>query len=211
MPKDTFFNLNEDKRNRIIEAAMTEFENYSFENASTNRIVESAGISKGSFYQYFDDKKDLYMHIIHRMVEAKVAYVTPAMKNPFGHDLMDLIHDMNLEGLRFAANEPRYMKIGLRLLQDRNQDIYREVMEENQVKSLEVYKMLVKSAKDKGELRPDLDVELTARLIMIMSIEIIHLVTNGYEEIDEKTIMPSLDKLMDILAYGIKNREVNHD
>lgn len=211
MPRDTFFNLSEDKRNRIIEAALIEFENYSFENASTNRIVDSAGISKGSFYQYFEDKKDLYKYIIQLMVDAKVAYVTPAMQNPFGHELMTLIHDMNMAGIKFAVDQPRYMKIGVRLMQDKNQEIYQEVMHENQTKAIEVYKMLVQAAKDKGELKEDLDVELTARLIMIMSTQVIQLVTNEYEDIDENTIMPSLDKLMDILAYGIKNREANYD
>ena len=66
MPKDTFFNLPEEKRQKIVEAAMLEFENNSFDSASINQIISVAQISKGSFYQYFEDKKDLYMHLTTR-------------------------------------------------------------------------------------------------------------------------------------------------
>ena len=53
MPKDTFFNLPEDKRALICKVALEEFGEYTFDQASINRIVAKAGIAKGSFYQYF--------------------------------------------------------------------------------------------------------------------------------------------------------------
>lgn len=64
MPKQTFFNLSEDKRNRIIQSAMQIFSKYSLNDASISEIIESANISRGSFYQYFEDKTDLYMYLI---------------------------------------------------------------------------------------------------------------------------------------------------
>src|SRR3989304_6674291 len=62
MPKQTFLNLPEEKRETIINAAVDEFAEYGLENASTNRIVKNSGISKGSFYQYFEDKQDVFMY-----------------------------------------------------------------------------------------------------------------------------------------------------
>ncbi|NIV34346.1 MAG: TetR family transcriptional regulator, partial [Anaerolineae bacterium] len=50
MPKDTFFNLPEDKRALICKVALEEFGEYAFDQASINRIVAKAGIAKGSFY-----------------------------------------------------------------------------------------------------------------------------------------------------------------
>ena len=64
MPKQTFLNLPEEKRNTIITAAINEFAEYGLENASTNRIVANSGISKGSFYQYFEDKQDVFMYLL---------------------------------------------------------------------------------------------------------------------------------------------------
>ena len=59
MIKKTFYNLPEEKRQRVTEAIVDEFANVEDDKVSINRIVQKANISRGSFYQYFDDKLDL--------------------------------------------------------------------------------------------------------------------------------------------------------
>jgi AcrR family transcriptional regulator len=71
MPKQTFFNLPEEKRQTIIDVAIEEFAENGFEAASINRIVANSGISKGSFYQYFEDKLDLFMHLVDILAQEK--------------------------------------------------------------------------------------------------------------------------------------------
>ena len=56
----TFERLPEEKRKRVLMAARAEFISTSYEKTSINRILEKAGVPKGSFYQYFDDKSDLF-------------------------------------------------------------------------------------------------------------------------------------------------------
>ncbi|MFT8878425.1 TetR/AcrR family transcriptional regulator [Oenococcus sp.] len=60
MPKETFYNLSEEKRQRILRAAQNEFARVPLAEAKVARIVLDAGIPRGSFYQYFDDISDLY-------------------------------------------------------------------------------------------------------------------------------------------------------
>lgn len=64
MPTNTFFNLQRDKREKIIDASKREFSKYSFYEASINRIIKEADISRGSFYQYFENKEDLFIYIL---------------------------------------------------------------------------------------------------------------------------------------------------
>lgn len=64
MPTSTFFNLPEDKKNKILKAANKEFEGVPIEQVSIKNIVESAEIARGSFYQYFEDKEDLFQYIM---------------------------------------------------------------------------------------------------------------------------------------------------
>ncbi|MGN0501251.1 MAG: TetR/AcrR family transcriptional regulator [Ruminococcus sp.] len=59
MIKKTFYNLPYEKRKRITDAVIKEFMERPNEKVSINRIIKTAGISRGSFYQYFDDKVDL--------------------------------------------------------------------------------------------------------------------------------------------------------
>ena len=56
----TFERLPEEKKDRILQSARAEFIRYPYEKTSINRILAEAEIPKGSFYQYFDDKSDLF-------------------------------------------------------------------------------------------------------------------------------------------------------
>lgn len=59
-----FLKLDEEKRNNIIQASLKEFAEHAFEQASTNRIVQEAGISKGMLFYYFPSKEDLFGYLI---------------------------------------------------------------------------------------------------------------------------------------------------
>ena len=59
-----FNNLKPEKQKQIINAAIKEFVRNGFEKASTNEIVKRANISKGSLFNYFNSKKDLYLYWI---------------------------------------------------------------------------------------------------------------------------------------------------
>lgn len=63
MPTDRFYRLPEEKRQIIREAAIKEFARVPFEKASINQIILNADISRGSFYTYFEDKKDVVSFI----------------------------------------------------------------------------------------------------------------------------------------------------
>lgn len=64
MPTDTFFRLPEEKRARILESAWAEFTRVPYSEVSINRIIQGADIPRGSFYQYFEDKEDLFMSLV---------------------------------------------------------------------------------------------------------------------------------------------------
>ncbi len=55
-----FININDSKRDKIINAALEEFAANGYDKASTNEIVKNAGISRGLLYHYFKDKEELY-------------------------------------------------------------------------------------------------------------------------------------------------------
>lgn len=69
MPKDTFYRLADEKKQRILQAAYEEFYKNTYSKASINQIVKDADIPRGSFYQYFEDKKDLFLYVIEEHVK----------------------------------------------------------------------------------------------------------------------------------------------
>lgn len=62
MPKKTFFRLPEEKQQRLIQAAHAEFSRVPFNEASVSNIIKTAEIPRGSFYQYFEDKADIFFY-----------------------------------------------------------------------------------------------------------------------------------------------------
>lgn len=69
MCTETFRRLPEEKKNRFLDAAWEEFTRMPFEKASINKIVVKARIPRGSFYQYFADKEDLFFYLLGNMMK----------------------------------------------------------------------------------------------------------------------------------------------
>jgi len=85
---EKFLKLDDDKRGRILNAAMKEFR-YGFKKGSTDIIVKEAGISKGLLFHYFGTKEQLYAFLVHHASELM-------QKDYF--DMMNLGHKDILEG-----------------------------------------------------------------------------------------------------------------
>jgi AcrR family transcriptional regulator len=66
---DAFYALETDKRQRIIDAAITEFADKGFKKASTNAIATNAKIGKGMLFYYFGSKDELYDFLCEYAIE----------------------------------------------------------------------------------------------------------------------------------------------
>ena len=69
MPSKTFFHLPAEKRERLLLAAEEEFARVPYAEASINRMIRAAGIPRGSFYMYFQDKEDLFRYLLKGYVD----------------------------------------------------------------------------------------------------------------------------------------------
>jgi AcrR family transcriptional regulator len=73
MPRQRFLNLPIDARSRLLDLAMKEFAERGFDDASLNEILSRAGISKGAYYYYFDDKEDLFATAVEGALDRMLA------------------------------------------------------------------------------------------------------------------------------------------
>lgn len=84
MPKRTFFNLPEHKKDHLLHAAKEEFSRVPLSEASIANIVKTAGIPRGSFYQYFEDKEDVFYYLLMKHAEEKRRKVVAIMNQHEG-------------------------------------------------------------------------------------------------------------------------------
>lgn len=66
MPTSTFFNLPPPKREKVFAAAVAEFTRRPYGEVSLSPVIKAAGIPRGSFYQYFAGKTDLFRYVLSR-------------------------------------------------------------------------------------------------------------------------------------------------
>lgn len=213
MPKETFFNLPQEKRKKIEEAAIQEFRDHNFAASSINRIVEASGISKGSYYQYFEDKKDLYRYILSMIADQKIAFLSPVLRNPKEMDIFSLIRELYRSGLSFGLAHPDYLEIGNRMIRDSSGAAVVEEFPDMKERSDDLFLTLLKDAVKRGEIREGLDLNLISYLLSSLNITI----ADYYFKVRKKAaydvdIMEEVEKLIAFIRYGIGERsEMNHD
>jgi AcrR family transcriptional regulator len=213
MPKPTFFNLPSEKRETVMNAAIEEFAEYGLENASTNRIVKNSGIAKGSFYQYFEDKQDVFMHMLDLIEQKELEF----FKNEHPPDLkMDVFHYyrwMVKKGMEFGLAHPRAIQAAWRVLlgeglyYGKNLAGYRD-------KTKQALTMMIKLAMERGEVDPSVDIELAVMVMETWSNAITTYVLNeGMKQKDVLEWMRSpktqetIDKLLYVMEYGLRKTE----
>lgn len=112
MPTTTFFNLPPPKRERLFRAAVAEFARKSFDEVSISRVIRAAEIPRGSFYQYFTDKTDLFRYILSYFGRELEKAILSSL-DAGGGDLLDMplvLFDMVLDRIR--TNESEFRTLG---------------------------------------------------------------------------------------------------
>ncbi|WAM33618.1 TetR/AcrR family transcriptional regulator [Caldicellulosiruptor morganii] len=64
MPKQTFLNLPEEKRNLITNTLIKHFSQKPYHEVDISDVAKECSVAKGSMYQYFENKKDMYFYAI---------------------------------------------------------------------------------------------------------------------------------------------------
>ncbi len=204
MPKETFFNLSAEKQNLICEAALEEFVAHPFRHASVNRIVRRAGIAKGSFYQYFEDKTDLFRHLLQKAGEVKMRYLAPAMENVADSDFFTLLHDLYLRGLQMAIDHPRYAALGKRLIEDRA--LYVQIWAANAATAQDFFRPFIERAIARGEIRSDLDPALISWLVTTLSGHVNEYYLEHVAPQYDGRMMETVEQFIAFLRYGLQPR-----
>jgi len=206
MPKKTFFNINDKKRKMIVDESINEFSTYSYENSSINRIVENCKISKGSFYQYFGNKEDLYRYIISISLEKKMEYVNATLISEIDNGFIKIIKEIFKSGLKFAYENEKLASIGVLLIKNKNSEIYRKIIGQNKNLAVDFYKKLIEIEIEKGKIKPDINIEFTSYLINSMIInlsEYFFEINKDNEKTFSEDMLFLVDDLMDMLINGI--------
>lgn len=120
-----FKSLKVEKQERIINAAIKEFVQSGFDKASTNEIVKEAGISKGSLFNYFNNKKELYFYLIEHCVQVvEKIYDLIDLNEP---DIFIRLEKLAFEKLEIQRKYPQVFDFLFSLTQEESDEVRNEI------------------------------------------------------------------------------------
>lgn len=213
MPKATFFNLPQEKQNRILEIAAGEFAAHPYNVASISKIVRQAGIAKGSFYQYFEDKKGLYQTLIENGTDAKLNLLEELPAPDPNSDLFDYLKWQFLGTVIFEVRYPDLAGVLNRAFVE--EIPFPEITEELRRRgTTQFFKQLISQGITHGDVAVWVDPDIAAFLMetvfyqfgkyMIRRLDLSNTETLEQSILENDTAKQILNNLMDILEGGIK-------
>ena len=149
MPMKLFTELDSEKQERILDAALKEFAEYGYENGSTNRIVKNCGISKGSLFKYFENKEDLYFYLIDT-VSAEMAEETRVDIGKLSKDLYERVIEYSVTEISWYVTNPVKGRFMIGIASETGSDIGRKIIERYGEKSTDIYETLLKGVDMSG-------------------------------------------------------------
>ena len=113
--QSTFLNLPEEKKSRILETAIHEFAEKGYGGASINTMVSRLGISKGSIFQYFNNKKSLFFYVFDYAVGLVKRTLVQVKEETENEEVFERIRKSLLAGIDFIQKHPHIYRIYLNL------------------------------------------------------------------------------------------------
>lgn len=150
--QSTFLNLPEEKKTRILDTAIHEFAEKGYGSASINSMVNRLGISKGSIFQYFNNKKSLYFYVFDYAVGLVRRTLVQVKEDTENEEVFERIHKSLLAGIEFIQKHPYIYRIYLNLQLGDETPLRYELIHKIRLFSAEYLSSLLKQGVERGEI-----------------------------------------------------------
>lgn len=159
MPKATFLNLPEEKKKKIFKEAIHEFSYKGYEKGNIGEIAKRAGVSKGSMYQYFEDKKELFMYCVKTAYEISSKYYDYTGENIEEISIFDYIYLGFKKAWTMIKEDRELFLFFQEVTSGTSCSIKDEVLEFIVKSSRDYMYSIIEKNKEKGFLRSDVSTE----------------------------------------------------
>lgn len=217
MPTQTFFNLPEAKRRAILDIALDEFAHHDYRNASISRIVARAGIAKGSLYQYFEDKKDLFLYLVNLAQEEKMAFLQSLTPPDAQMGFFPYLRWLVKTAVGFQLSDPRLGKVAYRALYG-DLPFRDEMLARVREASREYVRALIQQGMARGDLNAGINLDLAVfvvgtvlaelgnYLVAEQRIDLGPMAEGGRPTFNQEELERIYDQVLEILSHGLSAR-----
>lgn len=213
---DKFENLQEEKKKRILDAAIEEFAINGYDKASTNSIVKRADISKGLLFHYFGSKKNLFLYIF----DYCITYLIDKyylLKESEPEDIFERFMRISIRKMKIIQEEPLMNKLVFSAISNMPESLREELTERYSKYSSKYLPGLFENV-DKSKFKKEIDSQKAIELMMICMDGLSSKYLKKYKSIPIEDIFNNIDeimedfnKYMEILKFGIYKVKLDSD
>lgn len=172
MPKNTFFRLDEARREEISNSAMHLFVDNLYEDITMKMVLDSLSMHPGTFYRYFEDKDDLYCLLIRNVTQKRAAYFNSSNEDSlFQFFLTGLFGNVN--GIVTEPLNELEIKLTETLLYIPENILLKIYLNVLKGESFPLIKDILRRMRVDGYLRPDIDDDLISFMFESMQFNLV--------------------------------------
>lgn len=172
MPKNTFFRLDEARREEISNSAMHLFVDNLYEDITMKMVLDSLSMHPGTFYRYFEDKDDLYCLLIRNVTQKRAAYFNNSNEDSlFQFFLAGLFGNVN--GIVTEPLNELEIKLTETLLYIPENILLKIYLNVLKGESFPLIKDILRRMRVDGYLRPDIDDDLISFMFESMQFNLV--------------------------------------
>ena len=202
-----------ERKNELIEAALDEFTSKRYANASLNKIIKNAGISKGTFYYNFEDKQALYIFLHQLAYKAGIEFMNrriEELEEDYSQkDIFEKIKLSTIISIDFASDFPKYLKLTTMFMKEEGNKENKEIFEyinsfRERTITTGVEKMIADGIKD-GDFNDKFSKEFIVKIIEHLFINFPEIFGMEDYDYEESKFLEQIDNFVDFLKYGLGN------
>jgi TetR/AcrR family transcriptional regulator len=214
MPKSTFQKISEEKRERVLKEAARLFAERGYAQTDMAELAGRAQVSKGSLYDYFDGKEDLYLSVCSDGLERSRQAIYGGIQPDW--DIFRQVRHMFRSGVNFALTYPEYVAMYLNVSSAGMEKFADELSLEVENYTSEYLKNLIRAGIDEGLVRSGVDVNLTAFLVNSFYIMFLaSLVSRHYQirikeyleiegDLTAEAIEPHMERTIELIEQALR-------
>lgn len=188
----------------LFQAAVDEFSEAGYEQASINTILKKAEMSKGQFYYHFQNKQGLYFALIEIFIARKQAFLVEVMHpDDFAADIFTILKTQIHHGVAFAQAQPDIHAFSQSFLKEKGNPIYEAALAHFNFDNDAGLGRLIEEAYQRGEFQENLPLSFVRRTITYL----FNHVTDFTDLGDEEAAGENLNRLIEFMKNGLARRE----
>lgn len=200
---DTVFEKTFEHQQELFSAAIEEFAEKGYENASINTILAAAGMSKGQFYYHFGGKESLYFALITAVIQQKQTFLAQQMQpEDRKGDLFEILSGQLAYGLEFSRRFPEINRFADSFIREQGNPIYEKALKKYSLGRSDFLAQMVAEAYENGQLRRDLPLSFIQQAIGYIFTHAVEVA--GLQDVDMAG--ENLKHLIEFLRAGFGNQ-----